>query len=350
MRSDMPPRAADTTLMFAEAAEAGDVMERQQRLNVDVVGRIADSLHAARPPVVLTCARGSSDHAATYARYLIETRLGIVTGSIAPSVGSVYGATPDATGAVCIAISQSGQSPDLLATARQLRARGSRIVALVNAADSPLAESADHVVPLQAGIEASVAATKSYLASLHAATMIVNAAAPDQLPASAIADAPALAREAWELDWSPLADRLRDARGLYVIGRGIGLAAAQEAALKFKETCGLQAEAFSAAEVRHGPMALVGNDFPLLVFRQDDESAAGIDALVRDAVARGGRVLVAGGEPMPGVTVLPVQRAAPVLQPLLQVQTFYRAVNELAIARGMDPDRPPNLRKVTETV
>ena len=146
----------------------------------------------------------------------------------------------------------------------------------------------------------------------------------------------------------PLWFAWRDRR-LYVIGRGYGLGIAQEAALKFKETCGLHAEAFSAAEVRHGPMALVGPDLPLLVFRQGDETGEGVDALVADAVARGATVLVADGA-SPGAIPLPCPSAHPAIEPILQVQAFYRAVEALARARDFDPDRPPHLRKVTETL
>jgi glutamine---fructose-6-phosphate transaminase (isomerizing) len=119
--------------------------------------------------------------------------------------------------------------------------------------------------------------------------------------------------------------------------------------LKFKETCGLHAEAFSAAEVRHGPMALVGPGFPLLVFRQDDATADGVDELVAEVIARGGEVLVSGGD-VPGAIRLPHPAAHPAIEPMLQIQAFYRAANTLSIARGFDPDRPPLLAKVTETV
>ncbi len=134
-----------------------------------------------------------------------------------------------------------------------------------------------------------------------------------------------------------------------MIGRGPGLGVAQEAALKFKETCGLHAEALSAAELRHGPMALVRAGFPLLIFTQDDETRAGVLELARELITHGARVLLAGAE-LPGAIVLPATPAHPVLEPLLLVQSFYRLANALALARGRDPDRPPHLNKVTETV
>jgi glucosamine--fructose-6-phosphate aminotransferase (isomerizing) len=205
------------------------------------------------------------------------------------------------------------------------------------------------LLPLHAGPETSVAATKSYIAALAAIADLVAAWAGDDELAAALTALPDLLDRAWQADWSPLVEELADAKGLYVIGRGIGLGIAQEAALKFKETCGLHAEAFSAAEVRHGPMALVGPDFPLLVFRQSDETEAGVDALIAETLARGAPVLVAGEGPA-GAIPLPSVAAHPAIEPILQIQSFYRAANALSLRRGLDPDRPPHLRKVTETV
>jgi glucosamine--fructose-6-phosphate aminotransferase (isomerizing) len=298
---------------------------------------------------VLTYARGSSDHAATFAKYLIETRLGIITASQAPSVASVYAAPQRAGSALCLAISQSGRSPDILAAVEAAKQSGAYSLALVNAEDSPLAALADTLLPLLAGPELSVAATKSYIAALAAMVDLVAAWSQDGQLSEALDDAPAQLERAWQADWTPLTDRLREVRGLYVVGRGLGLGIAQEAALKFKETCGLHAEAFSAAEVRHGPMALAGPGFPFVVFRQSDETEASIEALVADVLERGGEVFLAG-PPVPGAIALPSEAAHPVIEPMLQIQSFYRAVNALSLARGLDPDAPPHLSKVTETI
>lgn len=338
-----------TTKMFQEAGEAAEVIARQFAANAEMVTAIGETLRQAPPRGVLTCARGSSDHAATFAKYLFETRLGVLTTSAAPSVASVYGASADTSDMLALGISQSGKSPDILAAMRGAKSGGARTIALVNVAESPLAAEADMVLPLHAGPELSVAATKSYIASLTALLHLAGGWAADGVLLAALQAAPEQLRAAWACDWTPLVDRLEKARGLYVIGRGIGFGVAQEAALKFKETCGLHAEAFSAAEVRHGPMALVGPDFPLLVFRQDDATADGVDDLVADVLARGGDVLVSGGQ-VPGAIHLPHPSAGPAIEPILQIQAFYRAANALSIARGFDPDRPPSLAKVTETI
>jgi glucosamine--fructose-6-phosphate aminotransferase (isomerizing) len=335
--------------MFAEAADAPDVVARQMQANRDIIGDLAERLRAQPPRGVATYARGSSDHAATFAKYLIETRAGVLTTSAAPSVSSVYGETPDLSGMLALAISQSGRSPDILASMSKAREAGAFAVSMVNAEDSPLAAQSDETIPLRAGPETSVAATKSYIASLSALLHLVAEWSADHELLAALQSVPDRLRQAWNSDWSPLVGALADARGLYVIGRGPGLGIAQEAALKLKETCQIHAEAFSAAEVRHGPMALVGPDFPLLVFRQSDETGEGTDDLVREVLGHGAPVFVAGGQ-VAGAKTLPIPAAHELVEPLLQIQALYRAANSLSLIRGLDPDRPPHLKKVTETI
>lgn len=339
------------TRMAAEAAEAPAVIARLLGEQRAVLARIGADLRAAPPRAMLTVARGSSDHAATYLKHVVEARGGVLVASFSPSTASVYGSAPAAAGMVAVALSQSGASPDLLASMAAVQAAGARTLALVNVADSPLARQVEAVVALGAGPERSVAATKSFLAMLAAGAALVAHWTEDADLLAALDAVPDQLAEAWTADWSPLVTGLVDVRGLYVIGRGPGFGAAQEIALKLKETCQLQAEPFSAAEVRHGPMALVGPDLPLVVLRQDDEAAAGTDALIRDALAKGARVFVASAAPPPeGAIHLPVPATHPTLAPLVAVQAFYRAANALSLARGLDPDRPPHLRKVTETV
>jgi glutamine---fructose-6-phosphate transaminase (isomerizing) len=339
----------NTTQMYCEAEQAPDAVRRQLAANSERMERLGERLRQLAPRAVVTCARGSSDHAATFAKYLIETRLGILTSSSAPSVSSVYAATPNLAGTVFLAISQSGASPDLLSAVRAAKDGGALVVALVNAESSPLAQAADYTIPLCAGAERSVAATKSYIASLAAIVHLVASWSGDRELAEALAQAPALLERAWYLDWSRAVTRLRFATDLYVIGRGMGLGVAQEAALKFKETCGLHAEAVSSAEVRHGPMALIRAGFPVLIFAQNDETRGGVEALATELAARRADVMLAGSKVSRAV-ILPTEAAHAVIEPMLIVQSFYRMVNALALARGRDPDQPPYLNKVTETV
>lgn len=341
---------ASDTLMFREAHESAAVVARQFAANEAVVSALARSLREAPPRFIVTCARGSSDHAAAYAKYVFETQLGLATASASPSVSSVYAAEQQWQGALFIAISQSGKSPDLLRTAEAAKRAGARVVALVNVADSPLAALADTVIPLHAGAERSVAATKSYLAALAAVLHLCARWSGDAELNAALPALPDALRNGWDVDWSSLSEGLVGAHNLFVVGRGYGLGIALEAALKFKETCGLHAEAFSAAEVKHGPMALVGPDFPVLCFAQDDDTLASTLAVAREFRGRGAQVFVAApGQHGPGT--LPVSGSLPALcTPLLIIQSFYRAASELALRRGFDPDVPPHLNKITETV
>src|SRR4051812_37249732 len=174
------------TRMFAEAEEAGAIVAAQIAANARLVRSWAADLRARPPRTILTCARGSSDHAATFAKYLIETRTGTPVASAAPSVSSVYAAPQQLEDMVCIAISQSGRSPDLVAQLVAAAAAGARTAALVNVVDSPLAEAAERVLPLRAGEEASVAATKTYVASLAALVDLVAAWTGDAALARAL--------------------------------------------------------------------------------------------------------------------------------------------------------------------
>ncbi len=335
---------AEDTMMFAEAAEAPAVAERQVAGLGDALGNLGQRLRGLDPPVVITCARGSSDHAATFAKYLIETRALTPVASHAPSVSSIY-STPwrKLEGALFLAISQSGRSPDLVVSARAAREAGAFVVAFVNEADSPLSEAAEVTIPLLAGPEGSVAATKSFIAALLALIGLVASWTEAQDLQQALVRAPETLRQAWSLDWSPALPLLADAASLFVLGRGLSLGIAQEAALKLKETCGLHAEAYSAAEVKHGPMAIVGVGFPVLMLPTNDEAREAFEPLARDFAARGARVLTAGQElpALPGLH--------PALAPVAAIQSFYRFAVALSLARGLDPDRPPHLRKVTET-
>lgn len=334
--------------MFREAAESASAVRRQLAANRERAAALGERLRKAAPRAVVTCARGSSDHAATYAKYLFETRLGVLTASAAPSVTSVYRSSQDLSDCLFVAISQSGRSPDILVTARAAREAGALVIALVNAEGSPLAEIAHETLPLCAGEETSVAATKSYIAALAAVAQLVAEWSGDEKLRSALARAPALLSLAWELDWSAALPILVRASSLFVIARGVGLGVAQEAALKLKETCGLHAEAYSGAEVRHGPQALLGSAFPALVLAQDDAARPGLEALAGDLAARGVSVACAGAH-APGTLLLPTLAADPAIAPLLIAQSFYRLANAAAIARGHDPDHPPHLAKITET-
>jgi glucosamine--fructose-6-phosphate aminotransferase (isomerizing) len=336
------------TIMYQEAEEAPDRVENQLQRNAPTVATLADRLRANPPAAMVTIGRGSSDHAATYARYLVETRLGILTSSLSPSIFSVFKAPLSLRNMLCLAISQSGRSPDLLAAAGAARDSGAIVVALVNDPESPLAEIASIVLPQGAGPEKSAAATKSFITSLSAIAQMVAVWSGDDAMQAALSGLPSALGQAWEDDWSSCRDMLQTVDHLYTVGRGLHLGIAQEAAHKLKETCMIHAEAFSSAEVLHGPNELAGKDFPVLLFRSEDATDASVQEAARRLNAQGAPVLMAGGVD-PGA--LPVPRAPhPAFAPILQIQAFYRMANALACDRGHNPDQPRHVTKVTHTV
>lgn len=333
-----------SSAMRREAGESGQSVARFLAHNANTLRQLGEHLRANPPAFVVTCARGSSDHAATYGKYLIETLLGLPVASAAPSVTSVFATEFQQTGALLIAISQSGRSPDLLSTVERYKRAGAYVVVLVNDETSPLAAMADTLLPLCAGPETSVAATKSFITSIAGLAALAAHWSEDAVLVESLAALPAQLEQAYALDWTPMVETLADARNLFIVGRGYGLSVTQEAALKLKETCGLHAEGFSSAEVRHGPMAIVHNGFPVLAFATSDKSGDDVRQAAAEFAERGAHVLLAD----PG-GVLPVFSAHAVLEPILMIQSFYGAAEKLARVRGLDPDQPPFLRKVTET-
>jgi glucosamine--fructose-6-phosphate aminotransferase (isomerizing) len=335
--------------MLAESREAAAMIERLMTRDETTYRALGAGLREAPPRAALTVARGSSDHAAHYLAYLVMARLGRLVASLPMSVVTLYHSRLDCEGLVSWAFSQSGQSPDLIAPTRFLRDNGARTVAVVNDAASPLAQAAEWVLPLHAGAETSVAATKSYIAQLVAGARIVAHWQDDVALLGALQALPDALARAVCADWQPLVDALVDVDRLFVIGRGTGLAIAMESALKFKETCGIQAEAFSGAEVRHGPMALIDEGYPLVVLAPRGPAQAGLLALAEDMRRRGARVLLAAPVGTPGAELPLVVAGHEDLDPVTAIQSFYPAVEALARARGLDPDRPRHLAKVTLT-
>lgn len=335
--------------MLAECLSAPAVVARQLAADQNAYAALGESLRAQPPSALLTVARGSSDHAAHYLAYLVMARLGRLVTSLPMSLVTLYQSRLQCEGLVSFAFSQSGQSPDLVAPTRFFRAGGARTVAFVNAEGSPLADASEHVFGLHAGPEQSVAATKSYIAQLVAGARVVAAWQGDEDLQAALQQLPQALEQAAALRWDAAVEALTPADKLFVIGRGTGLAVAMEAALKFKETCGIQAEAFSGAEVKHGPMALVDEGYPMLVFAPRGPAQAGLLALAEEMRGRGARVLLAAPQGTPGAELPLACTGNEDLDPIAVVQSFYPMVEALARARGRNPDAPPHLAKVTKT-
>ena len=335
--------------MLEEALSAPAVVARQLAADQHAYAALGEALREQPPTGLLTIARGSSDHAAHYLAYLVMARMGRLVTSLPMSLITLYQSKIESRGLVSLAFSQSGQSPDLVSPTRYFREAGARTVAFVNAGGSPLAEAAEHVFSLHAGPEQSVAATKSYIAQLLAGARVVAAWQGDEDLAAALQQLPQALEQAAAQRWDVAVDVLQDADKLFVIGRGTSLPIALEAALKFKETCGIQAEAFSGAEVKHGPMALVDEGYPMLVFAPRGPAQAGLIALAEEMRGRGARVLLAAPAGTPGAELPLSCTGNEDLHPIAAVQSFYPMVEALARARGLNPDQPRHLAKVTKT-
>jgi glucosamine--fructose-6-phosphate aminotransferase (isomerizing) len=307
-------------------------------------------ISARDPHFVVTVARGSSDHAATFMKYAVELTAGLAVASVGPSVASIYGAKLRLEGSACLAISQSGKSPDILAMVESARARRALTVALTNNADSPLAAASDYAIDILAGPERSVAATKTFVNSAVAGLALMAHCTGDEALLAALRGLPEKFREAVHCDWMELASALEGHTSLFILGRGPSLAIASEAALKFKETCAYHAEAYSGAEVMHGPMAMVGPTFPVLALAARDAAEASLAEAADSLAAKGATAFVSSALSRAARKLPHVATGHPLTDPLTLIVSFYAFVEAFARRRGLDPDAPPNLRKVTETV
>ena len=341
---------AARTHMAREVAEIPQIVARQIDTLLPLYLDEGRRWKADRPLFFATCARGTSDHAANYFKYLTETRLGVPVVSLGPTLGSIYQPALQLDRAVMLTISQSGASPDLLALQAAAAAGGARTVALLNTPQSPVGSAAMQVLPIGAGLEHAVAATKSFVASLVALAALHAAMADDSALIDALRALPESLDRALRQNLAPLAAPIAQAQCVVVLGRGTGLAIAREAALKLKETCLIPAEAYSAAEFRHGPMALARAGVLALVFAPDDGARQGTLETVTLLRQTGAEALIVAatdpGQPGPEMTETP----HPMLTPLIQITAFYRFVAELAVQLGQNPDSPPHLLKATETV
>ncbi len=313
---------------------------------------IAEHVRAVRPHPLhgtVLVARGSSDHAATYGRYLLEPATGRPVALAAPSLHTLYSAPVDYSGFLVVAVSQSGRTPEIATVVERLSAAGARTLAITNDADSPLATAADAAVELRAGIEQAVPATKTFTAQALAFAILAEALGPVPWSEDHWARLPE-ALETVLADPEPAeraAAAIGDAPGLITVARGYCYPMALEAALKLKETAELLAEGYSAADLRHGPTAVVSANFPVLAMGTSGPAASDLADLVSDLRERGAAVLEIADRPD---AELPIP--AGLAEPLAAIVTVVRAQQvALALARhrGLDPDAPRGLSKVTPT-
>lgn len=338
------------SLMYQEIREIPAAVQRLLDESGPAIREAAGAARALDPSVIVTVARGSSDHACTYLKYVAELTLGLPVASVGPSVSSIYGAKLKLPKALCISVSQSGKSPDIVDLAGAARAGGAMTLAVTNDAASPLARAADRVIDIAAGPERSVAATKTFVTSAVAGLALLAEWQQDRALLAAIAALPERLARACAADWGALAGVMATESSLFTIARGPSFAMSGEAALKFKETCRIHAENYSSAEVMHGPVSIVGDGFPVLAFAAADAAEQAV-AGIADAMAGKGARVFATTDKVKTAAVLPAVRTDHWLtDPLALIVSFYAMVERVAVARGIDPDAPRHLRKVTETV
>ena len=249
-----------------------------------------------------------------------------------------------------ISVSQSGGSPDIVTATENCVRGGAITVALTNTIDSPLARVCHHTIDIQAGLEQSVAATKTFVTSIAAGLLLLAHWQDDDALQQALVNLPDLCAEAIGTDWSLLVDRLSKEESLFVLGRGPSMAIAEEAALKFKETCQIHAESYSSAEVMHGPVSIVGAGFPVLALAARDAAERSISEIAAKFAGEGADVFITSDLGASAIRLPFVSTGHPLTDPLLLIVSFYVFIEQLARRKGINPDSPPNLRKVTETV
>lgn len=340
----------DPTFMRQEVNQIPQVVAGFLDTSAATLDAAAARLRELDPALVVTVARGSSDHASAYLKYAFELTLGIPVASVGPSIASIYGRDLKLGKAAAIAISQSGKSPDIVGMAQSARRSGATTIAITNTAGSPLAEASDFTIDLHAGVEKSVAATKTFVTSVVAGLALLARWSGDADIARAVAALPDSLAAAVACDWSEMVGALDGHNALYVLGRGPGFAIANEAALKFKETCNIQAESYSAAEVMHGPVAIVTPGYPVLALAARDAAEASVADMAHKLAGQGALAFLTSDRPGAARPLPFAATGHPITDPLALIVSFYGFVEALSRHRGLNPDLPPALKKVTETV
>ncbi len=343
------PSRPRRSVLLGEIREQPDVLERLLSRERGRVARMGRELGRRDLRFVLIAARGTSDNAARYAQYALGLTRRLPVALAAPSLTTLYARPPRLSGALVVGISQSGRSPDVVETVAAATRAGVPTLAIVNDVESPLARAAERVLPLHAGEERSVAATKTYTAQLAAVALLATALADDRRLARGLSSLPGAVAEALGAEGSArrAALLLAGASRAAVMGRGLNYPTALELALKLKELALLEAEGFSTADFRHGPIALAGPGYPVVVVSPPGSvTAPDLAELAAELRRRGSAVLTIGEGERPAIRL---PRVPELLSPVVAVVPGQLLAYHASRLRGHDPDRPRGLAKVTET-
>lgn len=341
---------ANTTHMRREINEIPAAASRLLTEGYADVQSAAAALRQAKPDFLVTIARGSSDHAANYLKYAAELLLGLPVASVGPSVASIYQAKLKVHGGACLVISQSGKSPDILELAKQISGSAAPMIALCNTSDAPLMNLAGHSIDILAGPEQSVAATKSFVSCVLAGLAILAEWAQDAALISAISALPEQLARAVALDWPDLRRSFSAKGPALILGRGPTYALACEAALKLKETCAIHAEAYSSAELIHGPIEIVDQTYTTLCLTVRDAAEPGLLKTAQTLAAMGAASFATSPQAKGAVGLQRISTGHPLTDPLPLIVAFYTTIERLSRDLGRNPDLPRALSKVTLTV
>ncbi len=346
----------NSSQLFTEISEQPAALARFLDAEAANVARIAEAIRRAAVRYVVIAARGTSDNAATYAKYVFASFNRLPVALATPSLYTVYQTPPRLADALVIGISQSGESPDIVAVVEEARRQNAPTLAITNFADSPLARAADYVILQHAGEEKTIAATKTYTTQLGALALFSAALADDRARRAELEAVPdAIARTLALNDAAEYAAaRWAIATTMLVIGRGYNYATAFEIALKLKELAYVTAEPFSSADFMHGPIAVIQGGYPVLIVAPRGRVADDLLAVAQQLKQRGADLVMISDDPN-ALALSRAPLALPVslaewLSPLVAVVPGQLLAYHLTVAKGYDPDHPRGLTKVTRTL
>lgn len=346
------------THMQIETQSIPNIIMDQLIANKDIIKNITNIYKNKDIKVIITAGRGSSGNAAIFAKYCLENYCGIITSHAALSTRTIYKNNISFKNTLVIIFSQSGASHDLIEYTTYAKNKGAETLAFVNDENSDLAQIADNVIPLLAGVEKSIAATKSYIATLSALLQFVAFLESDKKLLNALTELPKQLTNSKNFQSQELLNHMKKINNIIILSRGYGLTVAKEAALKLKETCGLHAEAISSAEFIHGPIALISQGIPILFFLQDDYTRYNLEDTICELKAMGADISIIAPK---NILTSKIKSSANILvelpesihqccDPFMAIQFFYQIVEKLSISKGLNPDKPPFLKKITKTI
>lgn len=336
--------------MWQEISGIPDAVSKLLGANNSSIDQLVNLISEKKPHFIITVARGSSDNVALFFKYLIELKLGIPVVTLGPSVVSIYDSKLSIENALCFAISQSGQSPDIVSVVEHANEQGCVTAAITNNPNSPLAEKSKYLISIFAGVEESVAATKTFINSSVIGLFFTAKLTQDQQLLRAVLQLPKVLEKATKIKWPQLQKELLRCSEIYTLGRGLSLGVSNEASLKLIETCQIHASSYSSAEVLHGPVELVKENYPVFSFISRDATEHSIVELCENLAKKKVKVFGTSNKLLIASRLDFVETSHPFTDPISLITSFYAFVEALSILKGRNPDQPESLRKVTKTI